>query len=371
MFKTNRISKKLILLLSLIGVLAVLSGCMGTGQKPLGWSGVVVSDNDAIFGSMTGKLIALNKDASTPRYQVPLETTTSGGGCAGAVTTIGIYGTPVISDGVIYISTYGGKIYAYNQDQGDLKWVYPVTDALPAIVSGIAPNGDKIFFADTNGVVYALSKADGQKVWEYPTGAKIWASPVVSGDLVIVPGFDKKVYALDINTGNPVWTFEAKSPFASAPVVDNGTVYVGCFDRNMYALDLTDGSQKWVFASPNWFWASPVIADGKVFAPNLDGNTYILDALTGTQLKVINMTDGVASSPALLGDNVIVATKTGKIFSINIYSLEMKAVTDLALKVIAPVTVSGEVVYIHTQEKETVYAINPESRTIIWTFVVS
>ena len=74
------------LLVVLVATVLLFSGCLGGGSRALGWSGVAISGENIFFGSMEGKLIALNSVNGNPKWQLPLESNVagSGGGCAGA-----------------------------------------------------------------------------------------------------------------------------------------------------------------------------------------------------------------------------------------------------------------------------------------------
>src|SRR5262249_10495737 len=120
-----------------------------------------------------------------------------------------------------------------------------------------ATTGDSITSSATvvNGVVYissydkkayAFDADTGVKLWSFATGASIRASsPVVSGGVVYVGSDDDKVYALDADTGVKLWSYQTGGFIRSAPTVANGVVYVGSKDGLVYALDAGTGRPVW------------------------------------------------------------------------------------------------------------------------------
>ena len=69
--------------------------------------------------------------------------------------------------------------------------------------------------------------------------------PVVFGGKVYVGCSDGKLYALDAASGDKQWDFPTGDKIWSTPAVDDGTVYIGSFDNKLYALNADDGSKKW------------------------------------------------------------------------------------------------------------------------------
>ena len=114
------------------------------------------------------------------------------------------------------------------------KWSYTtggIVYSSPAISNGM------VYVGSYDGNVYALNAADGTKVWSYVTGGTA-SSPAVANGLVYIGGTDGYIYALNAADGTKLWSYWIGYGNAgfSSPAVDNGVVYVGSFDNNVYAL---------------------------------------------------------------------------------------------------------------------------------------
>jgi outer membrane protein assembly factor BamB len=125
--------------------------------------------------------------------------------------------------------------------------------------------GDRVFFGDRNGFVYALNAADGQQVWRAATGGAIFFPPALHEGRLFVGSADGRVYAFEAVTGRRLWTFRAAPaerwipvygrltstwPVAGGVVVDNGVVYAAAgiahYDgTHVFALDAETGAVKW------------------------------------------------------------------------------------------------------------------------------
>jgi outer membrane protein assembly factor BamB len=354
-------------------ILLLVSGCTGTTTVPKGWSGATVSNGNLFIASMAGKLVELSTDNGSILWSVQMLMTapSSGLGCAPGTTALAIYGSPAVSDNLVYVGGYDGKVYAFPPGRSEPKWVYPRQGSIGGhIVGGLLATQSKIFFGAEDQKVYALDGSDGYSVWESPfsTGGKIWSTPAIDGDTLYIGSFDKKLYAINTNTGKAVWEkpFKTEGAIVSTPVVHNGKVYIGSFDRRLYAVDATNGKQIWQFPTvgatknkpENWFWAKPVIYDNTIYAPCLDHKIYILNAETGDEVAdAVDLGSPVSSSPAISDNMVIVADESGKVHFIDTgTNQESRQPVDLKQRVDGPLSISTGVVYVHATN-DVVYAI--------------
>ncbi len=355
-----RIIKKITIVAAVVTLLAVsATGCFGGGSRPLGWSGVAVSGNEVYFGTTTGKLISLNRDTGTVRWQNDdLENAQ------------GIYGTPLVVGDTVYVTTYGGRVHAVNTN-GVLKWSSPTVEQvkLPdAVISGLAYSDGRLYYGSTDGKVHALNAETGAPAWDFATGDKIWATPVVDNGVVYVGSFDNKFYALSADDGDELWSFGADGVFSAAAIISGNNVIVGSLDRNIYALDKTTGTEKWRFTGQKWFWAGPLLSGDHIYAPNTDGKVYVLDSATGSKVSEFTLVSSTASNPAVAGDQVVVATESGVVSAIGTANQQIREVIDLKTTLRAPIASFGEVVYLHSQTNETVFALNAVTGARVWEY---
>ena len=372
----------LLLLVALLTLALIFSGCIPGGTRPLGWSGVAVAGENLYFGSSDGKLVALSTANGNPRWQVSLAGDSGGGGlsCAAGASSVGIYGLPLVEGELIYVSGYNGKIYAINADSGNLRWQYPREGeaGLKPIAGGVALFGDNIYFGSFDGNIYALNAATGDLEWQFATGNRVWATPVISDGHIYIGSFDNMFYALDAASGSQLWAFDTEAAVASTAQVVDGTVFFGSLDRTFFALNASDGSLKWKYPTGDagsngpqgWFWAKPLVYDGAIYAPNLDGKVYVLDTASGQKLDEYDLGSAAAAAPVLVGNLIVVASDEGKVYVIDGDSQDIRLLTDLNVKLVSPITAGEGIVYVHTQENETVYALDPEARVIIWSHPV-
>jgi outer membrane protein assembly factor BamB len=374
---------KAILLTIILVVSSLAVSCSSSAYTNYGWTGSVV-DGDVIYVASQGKITALQKDNGSVKWQREIEKDTApssplscGMGAAASV----IYADPVVSDDVVYVATYSGKIFAYNTSSGNLLWKYPSEGYVEGIIGGLIIENGLIYFAAVGGTVTALNAETQQVEWLYDTEDTLWASPCMDGDTLFVASYDKRLFAIDINSGNLKWDkpFETDGPITAAPIYDNGVVYIGSLDRGIYAIDAENGQLIWEFNADsdaeytprNWFWATPLMVDGVIYAPNMDGFVYVIDSANGTLITALDIENPMSSDPVLNEDRVIVATQNGDLHSINIEDNSKFLLKSLDLTVQSSLYVDEGIVYVHTIRTENLYAINGGSGVVVWYYEVS
>lgn len=359
----SRRAAKLTLLVAVVLGPLVAASCTGTAPAK-GWSGGTVSNGDLYFGSMTGKLVEINISAGSSPWSIPLETgtVTSGLGCARSPVEVAIYGSPAVSDNLVYVGGYNGKVYAFEAGKNEPRWVFPRQGALSGGIVGsvVAANGN-VYFGSADGTVYSLDAAAGFTNWQFSTGSQIWGTPTVADGTVFIGSFDHMLYALDAATGTEKWTFKADGAIEATPVVVGNTVYIGSFDRNLYAINATNGQLEWKFQGKNFFWAEPIVNGSLIYAPCLDGNVYILNADTGARVATVDVGSPVTSSPVLVSDTVVVATENGTIWAIGPTN-EGHVLTKLGEPVHASLSAQDNQVFVHT-DKDAVISVNATTGT--------
>ncbi len=379
--KGGRLLPKLSILLIVLLISGLVVGCVPMGGQAKGWSACVVSGNEIFLGSMEGRLVTISTSSGNILRSIALENGGQGGGgfnlgCAPSSSSVAVYGTPGIAGELIYVTGYNGRVYAYNLDSGATRWLYPREGKLRPVIGGPVVYEGKIYIGSSSGVIYALNAATGDKEWEFVTEDKVWATPAIENGILFAGSFDKKVYAIDTGTGKAKWPepFETQGAIISSPLIYNNTVYVGSFDRYFYAIDAVGGSLRWRSAAEagSWFWAQPVTLNNSIYAPCLDGKVYIFDARNGREaVAAIDMGSPISSSPVVIGNSVIVATEEGKIYAINSETNVEKQLIDLEEKINASLCASGEIVYIHTQEPESLYALDAVTGVSKWRIPLS
>lgn len=253
-------------------------------------------DITGVKATTTAGISSANVDSLAPLWEVEV------GGSVSA--------TPVIADGVAFVGSYDGNLYAIDLVTGGSVWTYATGAAVPepnlqiplGITGSAAVDADAVYVGDATATLHALDRATGVAFWtkkldEQPN-ASIWSSPVVAEGVIYIGvasiakevGFRGSVVAVDQASGEILWqTYmvpdgaDGAGVFA-VPAIDleRGLLYVGT--QNAYsetpapygnslsvvALALGNGRLLWAFASPEHDGETAPIDDvGFSASPNL------------------------------------------------------------------------------------------------------
>jgi len=378
--------------IKIIGMIALLIGAILTlgvfgfscvsGMAAIGWSGGTVSNGILYVGSMEGRLVAVNLVEESRQWAEPLKLASQGGlfgcssmmSCGGGTSRVPIYGTPVVSDNLVYVAGYNGKIYAYNTLNLAQRWVFPRDGYLDSFVGGLVIDQGKLYIGSSDGWIYSLDAATGDLLNEYKTGDKIWGTPTVADDTLYMGSFDKTLYALNTADLTLKWKFATEGSIIAKPLVYNGVVYIGSFDKNLYAINTADGTQKWKYMASNWFWTQPVIVNDIIYAGCLDGNIYAFKADTGEVVKVFDIAEtfgvsrsGLAAQPAVVDSYVIFATQSGLVYKVDTTSQTITQIAALTGNIVGPITAYEGIIYFQTQDiaMQRIVVANGELKTSI------
>ncbi len=111
--------------------------------------------------------------------------------------------TPIVVDGVLYLISAGGRVFAMDAAKGTLIWEYRPTSVRPGIAGshsdfiqnrGVAVGDGKVFFGTKDNFMVALDQKTGREVWKVSIddpkqcGCNVTAAPLVVKDKVIVGG---------------------------------------------------------------------------------------------------------------------------------------------------------------------------------------
>ncbi|MDX2233866.1 MAG: PQQ-dependent dehydrogenase, methanol/ethanol family [Hyphomonadaceae bacterium] len=141
-------------------------------------------------------------------------------------TNRGVETTPIVVDGVMYVTSAWSVVYALDAKTGAEKWVFDPEvprawgqyACCDVVNRGVAVWGGKVFVGALDGRLIALDAADGAKVWEVDTINKqapytITGAPrVVKGNVIIGNGGGEYgvrgyVSAYDADDGAMKWRF--------------------------------------------------------------------------------------------------------------------------------------------------------------------
>lgn len=277
-----------------------------------------------------------------------------------------------------------------------VRWTFPTGDRIvssPAYADGV------VYVGSDDGQLYAIDAASGRQRWMHRTDGPVSSSPAVAGGRVYVLSYDGRLHALDARTGALQWKFatagerrfEARGlhgmqprtqmfadpydVFLSSPVVSDGLVIFGSSDGRVYAVDAVSGEQRWVFGTGDVVHASPAVAEGIVVVGSWDGRLYALDAhsgrerwrvQTGVDALMANQ-QGFQSSPAIAEGRVYAGCRDAHLYAFDLHTGRAVWQFDTAMSwvVVSPAVADGRV-YFATSDSALVHALDAATGQPLW-----
>jgi outer membrane protein assembly factor BamB len=263
---------------------------------------------------------------------------------------------PIVANGVVYIGSNDGNVYALKASTGTLLWSFPTGEVM-AVSPALAVSNGEVYVGSNSGggpsPFYALQASTGAVLWSYGTVVGVSSPPTIVNGMVYIGGFDW-YYALNASDGNEVWrgetgyTTASSMAFAegalyysrgagnaqySSPAVANGVVYAGA----IFSLNASDGV-KGCYVSVNGMaavnaitcavlwnytaagsvtYSSPAIVNGAVYFGSDGGNVYALNASNGALLWSYANSGAVQSSPAVANGVVYIGSDDNNLYALN------------------------------------------------------
>jgi outer membrane protein assembly factor BamB len=213
------------------------------------WSQPVVVDNVVYVASADHHLYAFSADTGKPVWSqsVDLE------GLAGAA--------PLYADGFLYVGSYSHKVFKVNADDGSIVGSYQAHNwiwSTPVLYDGI------LYVTDLSGYVHAIDATTMEAVWSVKAANKgIRPSPLVTETVVVVASRDGIIHWLARDTGETLSTREIEGRpeiLSDLLLLERGEnlripetlVVVSTVNLShlvvAFPLDYTSGYQGWVYA---------------------------------------------------------------------------------------------------------------------------
>lgn len=130
---------------------------------------------------------------------------------------------PIVSNGIIYVTTYQGNLVALSLAEGEVLWEQPLSS-----YTGLALSEDAVFVSDADSFLWAFDRTTGHILWvEQQLRNRQITAPVLLNDILIVGDGEGYLHWISAQSGqflarNSV----SRNAILAAPMADDGDVYV-------------------------------------------------------------------------------------------------------------------------------------------------
>lgn len=246
------------------------------------------------------------------------------GGSGGAYTGL----TLAVEADAVFAAATDGSVWAFNPADGRRLWQ---TETEARVISGPSVSGNAVLVGTLDGDVIALKRADGKPLWKARVSSEVMAAPRGDGDRVVARAGDGRVFGLSAVSGARLWTFDRTVPNLTLrglapPLIYGARVFVGMDNGRVAALNLADGVVSWeqAVAVPTGRNELERITDidaelvgegGAIFAVSFGGELAALNGNNGNVLwrRSIKSYSGLT----LLDDKVVVTDEAGVVWGLD------------------------------------------------------
>jgi len=248
----------------------------------------------------------------------------------------------------------------------------------PAIAYG------RLFFANNDGVFFAVDAKTGKGDWHYTSHRCQAMSPAVAGHLVFATflnpppcnasgsGLTGQVIAFDAETGKVRWS-RTIGPSETSPLVRNGTVYVGDWNGRVWALSQETGRVRWTFQAGGQVKGGIAAVGNRLYFGAYDAKVYSLNASTGKLIWTADAQPRLGhsasfySTPAVAYDRVYIGGTDDKIYSFGASTGKLRWSRSTGGYVYSSPAVWHETIYSGSYDGY-FYALNAATGQVRWRF---
>lgn len=236
------------------------------GPHPID-AGATVSGDAVYFVDRRIELVSLDRSTGALRWRFALHDSVLAGGPAPEnVTFTRRVSTPLVLDGVVYSGSSDGGLYALDAATGEKRWRY---DARTPVFSAIAHvGGDTLSFGGMDGSMVLFDLRRRAEFVRVHAAGPVVSPPVVVAGRLIAGSRDYQVHAFALGDTSRTWTFSYWFSWVeSTPAVAGATIYVGASDyRRVTAFDAATGRVRWATDVRGMTWGTPALGQATVYA---------------------------------------------------------------------------------------------------------
>ena len=162
-------------------------------------------------------------------------------------------------------------------------------------------SGDKIFYINAEGELFAFDRSNGRKLWEKETDDKVSGGIETAFKKIIYGTLDGEVVVLNQENGEETWRAQATSEILSSPVTNGSVVVAQGADGSVTGFDFDDGEQSWIHqvTVPNLSLrgtSTPLFRQGFIFTGFANGTVAMIYPDSGAVRLELPITINEAAS---------------------------------------------------------------------------
>lgn len=248
---------------------------------------------------------------------------------------------PVVFNKVIYVITNDNKLYALNENNGEIKWIHSGISKNTAILGSANPVIYKnvVLTSYSSGEIYAINRSNGQALWSKTLTTNVYnftsfeltdidATPFMKNGNVYAISNAGKLASINIATGNIVWEKDFSS-ITNFWIADN-FLYIINNDNVLSCIEINKGLIQWAQNLPKYkkpkknkgliVYKNIVMVNDKLLLVNNLNKMTIVSPIDGKIIKTVKLKHNISDRPIFInGKMYFSATKRLKVRLVEVY----------------------------------------------------
>lgn len=263
----------------------------------------VIADGVVYIGSLDGNLYAVNLADGAEKWRFHTE--------------LGFAAAAAVRDGFVYIGDTEGRFYCLDAATGRAKWGFEAQAEIDSSANFI---GDRVLFGSQDASLYCLNAASGELVWKYTIEDQIRCFPTVVDNRAFVAGCDSKLHVIDLTKGEKIASVEIDAPTGTSPAVQGDFVYFGTEGNTFFCINWREARVSWVYqnARAQAYRSSAAVTPATVVVGGRNKLIHALDPQTGDEQWTFATKARVDGSPIIVGQRVYVGGGDGRVYGLDL-----------------------------------------------------
>ncbi|MBF0187872.1 MAG: outer membrane protein assembly factor BamB [Magnetococcales bacterium] len=187
---------------------------------------------------------------------------------------------PTVAEGRVFVGYSSGEVFALNLEDGSRLWSDNMTvlgartelDRVQDVDAPLVVSERRVFAVNHQGSLIAFHPPTGVRIWEREMSAV--RQPLLDGDRLYVADIEGFITAVSAQDGIPLWRTRLSDALLSAPVMYGGHIMVFDSVGRHFAVDPTSGDVVGLSRLNDEVFADPLVAQESLFLWTNEGNLY-------------------------------------------------------------------------------------------------
>ena len=240
--------------------------------------------------------------------------------------------SPIVYETFVFVMTHDNQLFAIDKESGEVMWTHRGIIESATILSStsIAAKDGLIFVPYSSGEIYAIRPINGSVIWNDSlsrTGSStslseinsITARPIIDDGKLISVSHAGRMVAIDISTGERVWTMDMSS--TETPWISGDWLFVLTTNAELVCISKRSGKIRWVTQLKMYKneekkknpiqWSGPVMVSGKLLSISSDGKAIWASPSDGELIKTEKISGSSYLPPIIVDETIYVLNDNG------------------------------------------------------------